>query len=144
MNSIIVIIGLVLGIFLFAPIYATTFSVDKSTYENGDTIVLSGFVAPVEAGQYVTVQILNPPQSDFVQIDLLLPNSDGSFSKSYKAEGPKWNMDGFYILKIFYNEESFQTTFEFNLNPPSQPEPEPEPEQIVEPETGPTETTSET
>ncbi len=128
MNSIIIIIGFVLGIFLLTPISATTFSVDKSTYENGDIIVLSGFVAPVEAGQFVSVQILNPSQSDLVQIDTFTPNSDGSFSRNYKAEGPRWNMDGFYILKIFYNGESFQTTFEFNMNPPSQPEPEPEPE----------------
>lgn len=128
MNSIIIIIGFVLGTFLLTPIYATTFSVDKSTYENGDIIVLSGFVAPVEAGQFVSVQILNPSQSDLVQIDTFPPNFDGSFLRSYKAEGPKWNMDGFYTLKIFYNEESFQTTFEFNMNPPSQPAPEPEPE----------------
>jgi len=127
MNSIITIIGFVV-VFLFTPIYATTFSVDKSTYENGDIIVLSGFVATVEAGQFVSVQILNPSQSDLVQIDTFPPNSDGSFSRSYKAEGPKWNMDGFYTLKIFYNEESFQTTFEFNMNSPSQPAPEPEPE----------------
>ena len=131
MNSIIIIIGFVLGIFLLTPISATTFSVDKSTYENGDIIVLSGFVAPVEAGQFVSVQILNPSQSDLVQIDTFTPNSDGSFSRNYKAEGPRWNMDGFYILKIFYNGESFQTTFEFNMNPPSQPEPEPEPEPTV-------------
>jgi len=112
MNSIIVIIGLVLGIFLFAPIYATTLSVDKSTYENGDTIVLSGFVAPVVADEWVTVQILDPPQSIFVHIDSFPPNSDGSFSRSYKAEGPNWYMDGIYILKIFYIGESFQTTFD--------------------------------
>ena len=125
MNSIIIIIGFV-GIFLFTPIYATTFSVDKSTYENGDTITLSGSVDSFEADQFVAVQILNP-YSVFVEIDSFLPNSDGSFSRNYKAEGPRWNIDGFYTLKIFYNEESFQTTFEFNMNPPSQPAPVPEP-----------------
>ncbi len=136
MNQAILLISLITTVLLI-PAFATTFSVDKSNYEYGDTVTLSGSVSPVEEGQLVSVQILNPPQSDLVQIDTFSPNSDGSFSRSYKAEGSKWNIDGAYILKLFYNGEKLQTSFEFITNPAPQPEseplPQPEPE-IVQPQ----------
>jgi len=139
MNLTILLILLIPSV-LFIPAFATTFSVDKSNYEYGDTVTLSGSVNPVTEGQLVSVQILNPPQSDLVQIDTFSPNSDGSFSRIYKAEGPRWNLDGTYILKLIYNGEKLQTSFEFITNPAPQPEPEltpqPEPEPTPqEPET---------
>ena len=78
--------------------YATSFSVDKSTYQSGDEILLTGSVSPIEEGAFISVQILNPPSSDFAQIDTFLPNSDGSFSRTYKADGPKWTIDGTYTM----------------------------------------------
>jgi len=123
------------------PIYSTSFSIDRSSYESGDTIILVGSVDLVEGSQFISLQILNPPQNDFVQIDMFSPNSDGSFSKSYIAEGPKWNLDGIYTMKLFYNNEWFETTFEFSTTEPkleSEPEfesaPESKPKIEVEPE----------
>jgi len=126
-NPTILLILLITSVLLI-PAFATTFSVDKSNYEYGDIVTLSGSVSPVEEGQLISVQILNPPQSDLVQIDTFSPNSDGSFSRIYKAEGPRWTLDGTYILKLIYNGEKLQTSFEFITNPIPEPEPEPEPE----------------
>jgi len=125
-------IVLLLGNFAFA----TSFSVDKSTYQSGDDILLSGSVSPVEEGAFISVQILNPPSSDFAQIDTFLPNSDGSFSRTFKADGPKWILDGTYTLKLFYNGEEFQTTFGYSniVEPEPEPEATPEPEQEATPE----------
>ena len=145
MNQAILLISLITSVLLI-PAFATTFSVDKSNYEYGDTVTLSGSVSTGNEGQLISVQILNPPQSDLVQIDTFSPNSDGSFSRIYKAEGPRWNLDGTYILKLIYNGEKLQTSFEFIANPtselqptpePVQPEPEPVPEPVQpqEPET---------
>ena len=114
MKSIILLL-LSLSLIYTIPSYATTFSLDKSLYEQGDDIILSGTVNPVELGQFISVQILNPPKSDFAQIDTFAPNADGSFSKVYKADGPKWNLEGSYTLKLFYNAENFETTFEFSF-----------------------------
>ncbi len=133
MTRVIFIIGLIVGISFITQIYATTFSVDNSSYEYGDVIILTGFASPVNEDQLLSVQILNPSQSDFAQIDTFAPNSDGSFSRSYMAEGPKWNMDGTYTLKLFYNGDSFQTTFEFSINPPSVQETKPPTEQESKP-----------
>ena len=134
MNQTILLISLVTTVLLI-PAFATTFSVDKSNYEYGDIITLSGSVSPVEGDQLVSVQILNPTQSDLVQIDTFAPNSDGSFSRIYKAEGPRWNLDGTYTLKLIYNGEKLQTSFEFITNPAPQPEPAPQ----LEPEPAPQE-----
>jgi len=128
-------IGLLIAI-SFAPVNATNLSTDRASYQNGDVVFLTGSVSQIEEGQLITVQILNPSKSDFAQIDAFAPNSDGTFSRSYKAEGPKWNMDGTYTLKLFYNQESFGTTFEFGINPPSVQEsvaPESKPEQGSKP-----------
>ena len=118
------------------PIFATSLSTDSSSYLRGDSIHLTGSVDFVEAGQFITVQILNPSKSDFVQVDMFAPNSDGTFSRTYKADGPKWSSDGTYTLKLFYNQNNFQTTFEFsNISPESQQsEPESTPESQSESE----------
>ena len=118
--------------------FATSFTVDKSAYQTGEEILLSGSVSPIEEGLFISVQILNPPNSDFVQIDAFLPNSDGVFSRTFKADGPKWVMDGTYTLKLFYNGQEFQTTFEYSVvepesEPPSTPQSEPTPEPQEEP-----------
>ena len=104
----------------FFPVYATVLSTDSSLYHKGDVITITGSASPIEEGQLISVQILNPSKSDFVQIDTFAPNSDGTFSRNYKAEGPKWNTDGIYTLKLFYNQESVQTTFEYSSNSPSE------------------------
>ncbi len=83
MTRVIFIIGLLVGISLIPQIYATTFSVENSSYEYGDVIILTGFASPVNEDQLISVQILNPSQSDFAQIDTFAPNSDGYFSRSY-------------------------------------------------------------
>jgi hypothetical protein len=124
----------------FFPVYATVWSTDSSSYHNGDVIVLSGSISPIEEGQLISVQILNPSKSDLVQIDTFSPNSDGTFSRNYKAEGPKWNTDGIYTLKLFYNQESFQTTFEYNSDSPSVKESVPAPKLDLEPTSVPKQT----
>ncbi len=124
----------------FFPVYATVWSTDSSSYHNGDVIVLSGSISPIEEGQLISVQILNPSKSDFAQIDNFSPNSDGTFSRNYKAEGPKWNTDGIYTLKLFYNQESFQTTFAYNSDSPSVKESVPVPKLDLEPKSVPKQT----
>jgi hypothetical protein len=93
----------------------------------------------VDSNQLVSVQILNPPQSDLVQIDTFFPNSDGSFSRIYKTEGSRWNLDGVYTIKLIYNGEKLQTSFEFirdsTPEPTPDPTPEPPPDPTPEPET---------
>jgi len=98
---------------LFFPIttFAISLSTDKSDYNYGDTLTVTGQVNFVE-GQFIVLQIINPTQSDIAIADQFLPTSQGSFSKTYPLEGPKLNLDGTYTLKIFYGEW-FESTFQF-------------------------------
>ena len=98
---------------LFFPIttFAISLSTDKSDYNYGDTLTVTGQENFVE-GQFIVLQIINPTQSDIAIADQFLPTSQGSFSKTYPLEGPKLNLDGTYTLKIFYGEW-FESTFQF-------------------------------
>ena len=91
---------------------SVTFSTDKSSYSSGESIKLTGTITQTSDGQFVIVQIINPSDSDLIAADQFLPNNDGTFSKTYLADGPKWSQEGTYTLKIFYGEWS-ETTFEF-------------------------------
>ncbi|MDH3277134.1 MAG: hypothetical protein OEL77_06960 [Nitrosopumilus sp.] len=104
--------------------YADTLSIDKSNYTFGDTIRISGKLS-YAAGNFIGLQILNPQQSDIVVIDQFLPKSDGTFSKSYKTQGPKWIEEGMYSIKVVYNEQVFEKQFSFKK--PELPIEEPNP-----------------
>lgn len=96
----------------FLPVSAAAISVDKQKYLLGDTVKVSGSM-PYAEGHFVGLQILNPSKSDIVMIDQFLPQNDGSFSKSYKAQGTKWNTSGVYTIKIVYNDQVYEKTFQF-------------------------------
>ena len=109
----------------FSPVFASSISTDKSSYDFGDTIQVSGIVSPVQDGQSIILQIVSPDESDIFTADQFLPSSDGSFSKSYPAKGPKWIIDGTFTIKIFYENWS-ETTFQFQTESPSELPPESE------------------
>jgi len=108
----------IFGMF-FYPALATNISTDKSSYNFEDIVHISGTVSPVQDGQFIILQITSPGDSDIVTADQFLPSTDGSFSRSYPAEGPMWTLDGMYTVKIFYENWS-ETTFQFQ----SESEPE--------------------
>lgn len=113
MNPHIVLIVLMVSLsILFLPASAQTISVDKQKYLLGDIVMVSGSLQYAE-GHFVGLQILNPSKSDLVMIDQFMPQNDGSFSKSYKAQGTKWDTSGVYTIKIVYNEQVYEKTFQF-------------------------------
>ena len=103
---------IVLTSFLHASIFADTISLDKQNYVFGDVLVISGKVVYLD-GYFMGLQILNPTKSDIVMIDQFLPKNDGSFFKSYKAQGTKWSEDGVYTIKLVYDKQTYEKTFQF-------------------------------
>ncbi len=101
----------IFALFFPTTTFAISLSTDKSDYNYGDTLTVTGQVNFVE-GQFIVLQIINPTQSDIVIADQFLATSQGFFSKTYPLEGPKLNLDGTYTLKIFYGEW-FESTFQF-------------------------------
>ena len=104
---------LILSIILFPlSAFSDNISLDKQKYVFGETIIISGNIAHIE-GKFVGLQILNPLKSDIVLIDQFFPEKDGSFSKSYKAQGPKWSEFGNYTIKLVYSDEVIEKQFNF-------------------------------
>ena len=120
---------LVAGTFL-SPAFADRISTDKNTYTFGDVITISGKVS-YEEGNFIGLQIISPLQSDIVVIDQFFPQGDGTFSKTYKAQGPKWSEEGSYLIKLVYNGQKLEKQFSFQKPeiPKEEPTPSLEPQQ---------------
>ena len=92
--------------------YADSINLNKQNYVFGDVVIISGKVA-FEEGTFIGLQIMTPQKSDIVVIDQFFPKNDGSFSKSYKAQGPKWSNDGTYFVRLVYKDQNYEKTFNF-------------------------------
>ena len=94
------------------PLIAT--STDKSSYKNGDIIVISGSVKAVVEGTPLTIQILDPNQN-IVQIAQIDVAQDGKYTTTAKASGALWKKDGMYTVKVQYGPPNVvaETNFEF-------------------------------
>jgi len=93
--------------------FAEPLEINKENYVFGEIITISGKL-PYSAEEFVGLQILNPSKSDIVYIDQFFPKSDGSFSKSFKVQGPKWTSNGTYTIKIAYDDKIYEKTFFFS------------------------------
>ena len=91
-----------------------TTSTDKSVYENGDMIVISGSVKAVVEGTPLTIQIFDPDR-DIVQIAQIDVAQDGKYTTHIKATGDLWKKSGTYTLKVQYGSQNVEveTNFEF-------------------------------
>ena len=135
--KLLIILGLIiLNIHIVDIVHATDVSLNDSSYVVGDTVVFSGTVEP---GKFYTYQVFNPPANNFAHFSTFFPNSDGTFSDSFKADGAYWNLEGTYTLKLFDGSIIIaEIPFEYSLSLESLPEPkESEPTTTPEPVTAP-------
>ena len=87
---------------------------DSDSYEQGDTIVVTGIVKKPGEGIPITLRILDS-NSKLVQIDQFTPAVDGSFSRTYVATGPLWKAAGNYtIIAQYGSAQKADTTFSFS------------------------------
>src|SRR5574341_2046570 len=86
---------------------------DSDSYDQGDTVVVTGLVKKPEEGIPITLRILDA-NSKLIQIDQFTPALDGSFSKTYVATGPLWKAAGNYTIIAQYGAaQQADTTFSF-------------------------------
>ena len=78
-----------------------TLSLNKQSYVSGDTVIISGTITSPGASNSMILQVYTP-DNILVQIGTINISSDGKFSTSVKAEGPSWNHDGLYVVKMIY------------------------------------------
>jgi len=91
-------------------------SVDKPSYNIGDTITINGIVSDDELGAHpVVLKILNPKGS-LVIVFSTLPDAQGNFSSEAKAIGPLWK-DGAYSVITSYRDKTLSTSFSYSSTP---------------------------
>ena len=103
---------LVSGNFVSVFGYVQNFSIDKSTYHDGDTIEIAGTVNYDATIPSVILQIIAPGGTGLAGIANILPKSDGSFSTTFHVGGPTWSEDGTYTIKISYGG-NLEKTFSY-------------------------------
>ena len=95
-----VIATLLTSLISFTSIYAETFtaSTDKDLYAFNSTVKITGKVPSFKEGEKGTVKILTPKNRVFMD-DKFTPESDGSFTYSFKLQG---NMleEGTWVIRL--------------------------------------------
>jgi len=83
----------------------------QNSYEEGETIVVSGNVTSIILGEPVSITIFHG--GTLVGIAQIEVAQDGKYTSTFKAQGPLWTKDGKYIIKALYGKTTIETSFEF-------------------------------
>jgi len=83
---------------------------DDATYDEGDTIVISGQIETIIGQTPVTLQLFK--DGNMVEIAQIIVSKDGNYSYTILAEGSMWQSQGEYVVKVTYGEGNIaETTF---------------------------------
>lgn len=93
---------------------AVTVSTDKSSYNDGDKVTISGTTRDYMPDTPLTVIIRNPV-GNVVKVDQIQVGTDKTYSTSLTATGSLWNAAGVYTVSVQYgsSDRSAKTTFSF-------------------------------
>jgi len=96
------------------PIVVTT---DKSSYSDGETIIISGEVSDLLSGYAVTLQVIDP-NGDLIILQQLDVGADKMFSTELTAGGSLWEDSGTYTITVLYgtSARTAETTFYFQIS----------------------------
>ncbi len=87
---------------------------DLPTYNQGDTVIMTGHIKYPENATAVTIKVISPLKN-LVFIGQLSPAADGSFTKTFAATGQYWKDAGNYTIIAQYGL-SLNTTATFHYN----------------------------
>jgi predicted secreted protein with PEFG-CTERM motif len=85
---------------------------DKSSYSDGDIILISGEIKNMVPGDQLSI-IVQSPNGNLVALDQLTVGTDNQFSTEIKVGGKLMKTEGTYTIKIQYRDHSATTSFEF-------------------------------
>ena len=101
---------------VFAQESLISVQTDDIIYDEGDTIVISGTVTTVVGSTPATLQLFS--EGNLVDIAQIEIAQDGSYSHTIIAEGPLWQKQGDYTVRVSYGEGNTAES-EFNYSPKS-------------------------
>ena len=98
---------------VFAEEGSVIVSTDKSSYFDGDIILVSGEIKYIASGDQLSL-IIQAPNGNIVQLDQMTVGPDKKFSTEINPNGPYWKNPGMYKITITQNENNQATvSFEF-------------------------------
>lgn len=91
-----------------------TVTTDKTSYNNGDTLTISGSVQDYISGTPVTIRIISPVGL-ITKVDQVDVGSDRTYSESISSSNINWSGAGAYQVKVQYGsaDRTAQTAFQF-------------------------------
>ena len=85
---------------------------DNPTYDEGDSIIISGNIDTIIGDTPVTLQLFK--DGNMIEIAQIIVSKDGNYSYSVIAEGSLWQNSGEYVVKVTYGEGNIaETTFSY-------------------------------
>ena len=96
---------------IFAQEPLISVQTDDNNYDEGDTVVVSGNVITVIGETPVILQMFTG--GNLVDIAQLTVAQDGSFTKTFLAEGALWKKTGDYTIVASYQEHQIETQFSY-------------------------------
>lgn len=84
----------------------------QSQYHQGDFVVISGTITPIEWATPVTMQLVNE-KNRLMGISQIIPKDDGSFKWTFLADGYNWNHPQKVSVRVHYLEEMSIIDFDF-------------------------------
>lgn len=97
----------------FAQESLITIQTDDRHYDEGDTIVVSGQVSVINGDSPVIMQLFT--EGNLVDNAQLTVAQDGSFTKTFLAEGALWKKSGDYNIIASYQEHQVETGFSYTV-----------------------------
>jgi len=131
MKTRLLIIGIVLSLGLTGTAFAThdptsnhptpmpelnplAITLDKETYNTGETIKISGNVSIKESESLATITLHKPDETVVTSIQIL-PNSEGIVSYHFKAGSGNMDVSGKYAIEFQYGSKVILKQFSFNV-----------------------------
>lgn len=96
-----------------SPKLNVSVATDKSYYEKGENITVTGNVQDISPGQPVVIQVSNPENAAY-RLDQVAIMADGSFTYDLKITG-ELGITGRYLVAARYGESSAQASFYLQL-----------------------------
>jgi predicted secreted protein with PEFG-CTERM motif len=96
---------------VFAQESLISIQTDDNHYDEGDAIVISGNVNTVIGETPVILQLFN--EGNLIDIAQITVAQDGSFTKTFLAEGSLWKKSGEYTIIASYQEHQIETGFSY-------------------------------
>ena len=84
---------------------------DDSSYDEGDSVVISGQVSTIIAGTQITLKV--SIEGRLVEVGQIRVAQDGSYSHIIIAQGVLWTKEGEYLVEVLYGEENAETRFKY-------------------------------